>query len=175
MAHPGARSKIRAGIVATGVLLAASATACSSSDTATHPTSASTTPSTRPTAQATLMIGGHSHTITSGVSCVTSTSQLEATPPESGNETTRIHAQDGSASVMVSVSDESPPSVNSFSLSLKSGGGRYQMDEQPVQTATQVQATRQDKSFTVSGIGQATEPGQEEPHAAQFGIHVICP
>jgi hypothetical protein len=121
------------------------------------------------------MLEGHSHTISGGVECRTSPAQTTATPAESGTQTTRITAHDDSASVNVSISDLSPPDVNGFSLSLKAEGASYVMPYQPVQSATQLEATRNGKSFTVTGTGQAETGGQGGTRQLPFGLHMTCP
>jgi len=93
---------------------------------------------------------------------------------EFGDLTTRIGARDDSASFSLALSDETPPSVDGFAISLKVGTGQYQMPYQPPQSATQVQATKKDSSYTVTGSGQATVPGQTGMRQVAFGIHVTC-
>jgi hypothetical protein len=121
------------------------------------------------------MLDGNKHTMITGVDCNSSAAQPSATPAESGDLTTRISAHDDSASVSLAISDESPPSVDGFGLSLKVGTGQYQVPYQAVQSATQVQATKDGKSYTVTGTAQATTPGQSGTRQVTFGIHVTCP
>jgi hypothetical protein len=118
------------------------------------------------------MVEEHTHTISGGVDCSTSAAQPSATPAESGNQTTRISAHDDSASVSLSLSDATPPAVNGFAISLKTGSTDYQMPYQSVQSSSQVEATRKGKSYTVTGTGQAMAPGMR---MVPFGIHVTCP
>jgi hypothetical protein len=120
------------------------------------------------------MVEGHSHAITSGIECRTSPAQTSATPAESGTQTTRIEARDDSASVTISISDLTPPDVNSFSISLKAGSTNYQMPYQAVQSATQIQVTRDGKKYTVTGTGQG-ETGPNTMRQLPFGIHITCP
>ncbi len=98
---------------------------------------------------------GHTHTISGVVECRTSPAVRTATPSESGTQTTRVNAHDDSASVTLSLSDSTPPDVNGFGISLKIGSVDYQMPYQPVQSPTQVEATRQGKSYTLTGTGHA--------------------
>ena len=73
------------------------------------------------------------------------------------------------------MSDEKPPSVDGFAISLKVASGQYQLPYQGSQYATQVQATKDGKSYTVTGSGQGVSPSQGEVHGMTFGIHVTCP
>ena len=134
------------------------------------------TPSSSPVSvSTTVMINGNKHTMIGGVECTSSAAQPNATPPESGDLTTRISVHDDSASVTLALSDETPPSVDGFGVSLKVGSGQYQLPYQAPQTATQVQATKNGKSYTVTGTGQAASPKQGDVHQVTFGIHVTCP
>ncbi|AKO25327.1 lppO [Mycobacterium tuberculosis GuangZ0019] len=49
------------------------------------------------------------------------------------------------------------------------------MPYQPVQSPTQVEATRQGKSYTLTGTGHAVIPGQTGMRELPFGVHVTCP
>ncbi|OBA70090.1 hypothetical protein A5641_14150 [Mycobacterium sp. 1554424.7] len=153
------------------VALAAAVPACSSKSA--QPSSATST-SAAP-ASTTVMVGGNKHTIMTQVECKATAAQPSATPAESGDLTTRITVHDDSASVSLAISDEKPPSVDAFSLSLKAGSGEYQLPYQAPQSATQVQATKDGKSYTVTGTGQGTSPNQGDVHQVTFGIHVTCP
>jgi hypothetical protein len=118
------------------------------------------------------MMGGNKHTMIAGVECNNSA----AVPPaESGDLTTHITVHDDSASIMLAMSDEKPPSVDGFAISLKTGSGQYQLPWQAPQSATQVQATKDGKSYTVTGTGQGVSPNQGDAHQVTFGIHVTCP
>lgn len=80
----------------------------------------------------------------------------------------------------LSLSDSTPPDVNGFGISLKIGSVDYQMPYQPVQSPTQVEATRQGKSYTLTGTGHAVIrhaviPGQTGMRELPFGVHVTCP
>lgn len=121
------------------------------------------------------MIDGDRHTIIAGVNCTSSAAQPDATPPESGDLTTHITARDDSSSVTLALSDEKPPSVDSFAISLKVGNSEYQIPYQAPQSANQVQASKEGKSYTVTGTGQATTPGQSGTRQVTFGVHVTCP
>jgi Mycobacterium 19 kDa lipoprotein antigen len=153
------------------VVVAAILPACStkSGQPATQPTSTASSPS------ATIMVDGHKHAFPGGVECTSSPAQPSATPAESGNQTTRIKASDDSASVSMSLSDGTPPAVNGFAISLKVGPGQYQMPYQSVQSPSQVEATKDGKSYTVEGTGQGLAPGQSTMRDLTFGIHVTCP
>jgi hypothetical protein len=135
-----------------------------------------TTPSSSPTSvSTTVMINGSKHTMIAEVDCTKSPAQPSATPPESGDLTTRINVHDDSASVSLAVSDETPPSVDGFGLSLKVESGEYRVPYQAPQSATQVQATKNGKSYTVTGSGQGVSPNTGDVHQVTFGIHVTCP
>ncbi len=161
-------------VVASGlgvVLLGASLPACSSKSG--QPTSA---PSSSPASiSTTIMIDGNKHTMIAGVDCTSSAAQPSATPPESGDLTTRITVHDDSASVSLVLSDEKPPSVDGFAISLKVGNDQYQLPYQSTNSPTQVQATKEGTSYTVTGTGQATTPGQSGMRPVTFGVHVTCP
>jgi hypothetical protein len=131
--------------------------------------------SSRAPSSTTVMLDQHAHTITTAVECNSSAAKPSATPAESGDLTTRITAHDDSASVSLAVSDETPPSVDGFAISLKVGTGQYQLPYQSVQSPTQVQATKEGKSYTVTGSGQGSTPGQSGMRQVTFGIHVTCP
>jgi hypothetical protein len=114
----------------------------------------------------------------SGQSAPTSSTpaaQPSATPSESGDLTTRIAVHDDSASITLALSDEKPPSVDSFAISLKTGSGQYQLPYQAPESASQVLATKDGTSYTVTGSGQGTSPTQGDVHQVTFGIHVTCP
>lgn len=132
----------------------------------------STTPATSNT---TVMMDQHSHTITAKVECTTTAAAPHATPPESGDLTTRIKVGDDAASVSLALSDERPPSVDGFAVSLMVGNGQYQLPYQPTQSANQVLVTKDAKSYTITGSGQGTAPGQSGMRQITFGIHVTCP
>lgn len=123
----------------------------------------------------TVMMDRLSHSITKGVTCTNSAPQTTTTPTESGDLTTHIEAHDDSASVQLALSDEIPPSVDAFGLSLKSGPTVYQLPYQATQSATQVRATKDGKSYTVTGSGEAVTPGRSGTRQVTFGIHVNCP
>lgn len=168
---PPGRLIVLAATAAGVVVLAAGLSGCSSKGS--QPTSA---PSSTPTyVSTTVMIDGNKHTIIAGVDCKSSAAQPNANPPESGDLTTRINVHDDSASVSLTVSDETPPSVDAFAISLKVGNGQYQLPYQASNSPTQVQATKDGKSYTVTGTGQATTPGQSGTRQATFGVHVTCP
>ena len=153
------------------VVLGASLSACSSKGS--PPSSApSSTPSL---SSSTLMVDGNKHTMIAGVDCSSSAAQPSATPAESGDLTTRINVHDDSASMSLAISDEKPPSVDGFGFSLKVGNGQYQVPFQGVGSLNQVQATKDGKSYTVTGSGQGVSPGQGDVRQVTFGIHVTCP
>ncbi|CQD17896.1 LppO protein [Mycobacterium europaeum] len=158
-------------LVAAGLVLAAGLSGCSGkgSQQASAPSSSPTPPST------TVMIDGNKHTMTAEVTCTSSAAQPDASPPESGDLTTHISVHDDTASVSLALSDEKPPMVDGFAVSLALSTGQYQLPYQATRSATQVQATKQGKSYTVTGTGQATTPGQSGTRAVTFGIHVTCP
>ena len=153
------------------VTLAASVSACSG-QSGQSGSAASSTPAYSST---TVMVDGNRHTIIAGVDCNNSAAQPSATPAESGDLTTHITVHDDSASISLALSDEKPPSVDGFAISLKAGSGQYQLPYQAPQSVTQVQATKDGKSYTVTGSGQATTPGQSDVRQVTFGIHVTCP
>lgn len=141
--------------------------ACSSKGGQPSATSSSAVPPTT-----TVMMDGNKHTMTAGVEC---TNSAAVPPAESGDLTTHISVHDDSASIALSLSDEKPPSVDGFGISLKTGSGQYQLPWQAPQSATQVQATKDGKSYTITGTGQGASPNQGDVHQVTFGIHVSCP
>lgn len=151
--------------------LGAGLAACSGKGS--HP--AAPTTSTPALTSTTVMIDGNKHTVIADVDCTNSAAQPNASPPESGDLTTRISVRDDSASVSLAISDERPPTVDGFAISLKVGNGQYQLPYQGTNSPTQVQATKDDKSYTITGTGQATTPGQSGVRDVRFGIHVTCP
>jgi lipoprotein antigen len=152
------------------VVLGAGLSGCSGKGAQSAPTSSTTAaPST------TVMMDGNKHTMIARVECNSSAAQPSATPSESGDLTTRITVHDDSASITLALSDEKPPSVDSFAISLKTASGQYQLPYQAPETATQVQATKDGNSYTVTGSGQGTSPTQGDVHQVTFGIHVACP
>ena len=153
------------------IALAAALPACSSKGG--QPSSATSSSAAPPST--TVMIGGNKHTIMTKVDCTATAAQPSATPAESGDLTTRITVHDDSASLSLALSDEKPPSVDSFAISLKAGSGEYRLPDQAPQSATQVQATKDGKSYTVTGTGQGVSPNQGDVHQVTFGIHVTCP
>jgi hypothetical protein len=152
------------------LLLMAGLSACSTK----HGGPASPT-SSSPASATTVMLDQQTHTIYSGVDCNSSAAKPSATPAESGDLTTRITAHDDSASVSLALSDEIPPSVDGFAISLKVGSDQYQLPYQATQSPTQVQAAKEGKSYTVTGAGQGTIPGKSGTRQVTFGIHVTCP
>lgn len=151
------------------VALSASLSACSS-----RSGQSASTPSTTPASiTTTVMIDGNKHTMVAGVTCTTAAAQRNAIPAESGDLTTRISVHDDSASVSLALSDEKPPSVDGFAISLKAGNGQYRLPYQAPQSATQVQAAKDGKSYTVTGTGEASTSGGTRQ--VTFGIHVTCP
>lgn len=123
----------------------------------------------------TVMMDGNKHTMIGGVQCTSAAAQPSATPAESGDLTTHISVHDDSASVTLTLSDEKPPSVDGFAVFLKLESGSYQLPYQAPQSATQVQATKDGNSYTVTGTGQGVSPNQGDVHPVTFGIHVTCP
>ncbi|OJZ69905.1 hypothetical protein BRW65_21440 [Mycobacterium paraffinicum] len=158
-------------LTAAGVVLATGLSGCSGKDN--HPAS---TPSSTPVAvTTTVMIDGNKHTMTARVECSSSAAQPNASPPESGDLTTRIGVHDDTASVSLAVSDENPPMIDGFALSLTLATGQYQLPYQATKSANQVQATKQGKSYTITGAGEASTPGQSGTRPVTFGVHVTCP
>jgi hypothetical protein len=135
-----------------------------------QPAAAATSP-----ASVTVMMDRHTHSITTGITCTSSTPETTTSPTESGDLTTHIVAKDDSASVQLALSDETPPTVDSFGVSLKIGSTLYQIPYQPTVSATQAQATKNGKSYTVTGSGEAVTPGESSTRQVTFGIHVTCP
>jgi hypothetical protein len=176
MTDPDCRHRTRQRLVlaAAGlgaVLVGASLSACSgkSGQPTSAPSSTAAPPST------TVMVDGTKHTMTTAVECNNSAAQPSATPAESGDLTTRITVHDDAASISLALSDEKPPSVDGFAISLRTDAGQYQLPYQAPQSATQVQATKDGKSYTVTGTGQGVSPNQGDVHQVTFGIHVSCP
>jgi hypothetical protein len=172
MTDPRHRVRKGLGAVALGVVVLGGTVPACSNKTGVPSSSASSSPAAA--AGVTVMVEGHSHAITGGVECRTSPAQTSATPAESGTQTTRVEAHDDSASVTLSISDLTPPDVNSFAISLKAGSTNYQMPYQPVQSPTQIQVTRDGKKYTVTGTGQG-ETGPNTMRQLPFGIHITCP
>jgi hypothetical protein len=172
MKNPDARRRLGLRVAGLGVVvLVAGLTGCSSKGGGpASPASSSPAPSST-----TVMLDQHSHTMTSKVDCTSAASAPKATPPESGDLTTRISVHDDSASVSLAVSDERPPNVDGFSISLKLGNGEYQLPYQPTQSANQVLVTKEGKNYTITGSGQGTTPGQSGMRQVTFGIHLTCP
>ncbi|WP_374025516.1 lipoprotein LpqH [Mycobacterium sp. HNNTM2301] len=158
-------------LTAAGIVLAADLSGCSgkAAQPAPAPSSSPASPTT------TVMIDGNKHTMTARVECSSSAAQPDASPPESGDLTTRIGVHDDTASVSLAVSDENPPTVDGFALSLTLATGQYQLPYQATKSANQVQATKQGKSYTITGTGQASTPGQSGTRPVTFGVHVTCP
>jgi hypothetical protein len=175
MTNPGNRRcqrwVVRAAAALGLVALGAGLPACSSKGG--H--SAAAPNSGPPLASSTVMIDGNRHTIIAAVDCTRSAAQPSASPPESGDLTTRISVHDDSASVSLAISDEQPPSIDGFAISLKLDNGQYQLPYQGTKSPTQVQTTKVGKGYTVTGTGQATTPGQSGLRDVTFGIHVTCP
>lgn len=176
MTNPQCRHRMRRRLVLAaagfGVVLAgASLSACSGKggQPSSAPSSSAAPPST------TVMVDGTKHTMMTAVECNNSAAQPSATPAESGDLTTRITVHDDTASISLALSDEKPPSVDGFAISLTTGSGQYQLPYQAPQSATQVQATKDGKSYTVTGTGQGVSPNQGDVHQETFGIHVTCP
>lgn len=167
----GRRWVVRAAAALGLVALATGLPACSSKGD--HPATA--TSSGPPLASTTVMIDGNKHTMIAAVDCFRSAAQPSASPPESGDLTTRISVHDDSASVSLAVSDEQPPNIDGFAISLKLDSGLYQLPYQGTKSPNQVQATKDGKSYTVTGTGQATTPSQSGLRDVTFGIHVTCP
>lgn len=162
---------VLAGSALGALALGASLPACSGKES--HPASPpSSTPALTST---TVMIDGNKHTLIAAVDCSSSAAQPNASPPESGDLTTRISVHDDAASVSLAVSDERPPTVDGFAISLKLPNGQYQLPYQGTNSPTQVQATKDGKGYTITGTGQATTPGQSGVRDVRFGIHVTCP
>lgn len=120
------------------------------------------------------MIDGNKHTLIAAVDCTSSAAQPNASPPESGDLTTRISVHDDAASVSLAVSDERPPPSTGSRFHLLPNG-QYQLPYQGTNSPTQVQATKDGKGYTITGTGQATTPGQSGVRDVRFGIHVTCP
>ncbi len=158
-------------LAAAGIVLAAGLSGCSGKGG--QP--ASPPSSTPASVTTTVMIDGNKHTMTARVDCASAAAQPNASPPESGDLTTRISVRDDTASVSLAVSDEKPPMVDGFAISLTLATGQYQLPYQATKSATQVQATKQGKSYTVTGTGEATTPGQSGTRPVTFGVHVTCP
>jgi hypothetical protein len=169
-------TNLQRGIVRAAAALAvmasgASLAACSGNGS--HPAAPPT--STQALTSTTVMIDGNKRTIIATVDCTSSAAQPNASPPESGDLTTRISVHDDSASVSLAVSDERPPTVDGFAISLKLDNGQYQLPYQGTDSPTQVQATKDGKGYTITGTGQAATPGQSGVREVRFGIHVTCP
>jgi hypothetical protein len=172
MNNPGARRQTRRHVAGLSVVVLVTALSACSSNGGKPASPASSSPRPSPT---TVMLDQHTHTMNAKVDCKSTAAAPHATPPESGDLTTRITVQDDSASVSFALSDERPPSVDGFSISLKVGNGQYQLPYQPTQSANQVQVAKDGNRYTITGTGQGTMPGQSGMRQVTFGIHVTCP
>lgn len=166
------RRRIVGGTTGLGVLVLMAALSACSTKSGGPPSPTSSSPAFSIT---TVMLDQHTHTIYNRVECNSSAAKPSATPAESGDLTTRITAFDDSASVSLALSDEIPPSVDGFAISLKVGNGQYQLPYQSVRSPTQVQANKEGKSYTVTGAGEGTIPRETGTRQVTFGIHVTCP
>lgn len=171
MGNPNDRRAVLATAALAVVALGPSVSACSSKGGAPGAPSSSTPAAV----SSTVMIDGNKHTMIAAVDCTSSAAQPNATPPESGDLTTRISVHDDSASVSLALSDEQPPTVDGFGISLKLDNGQFQLPYQGTKSPTQVQATKDGKSYTVTGTGEGTAPGQNGMRQVTFGVHVTCP
>jgi Mycobacterium 19 kDa lipoprotein antigen len=169
MTDPHRRWAIGLGTAALALVLQATVVACSSQNQASPPSSPSPVAT-----NTTVMVDGHSHTISGKVDCSTTPKQSSTTPTESGTQTTRISAHDDAASVSLSLSDANPPGVNGFSLSLNAANANYQLPYQSVQDPNLVHASKQGNNYTVTGVGKALAPGQGGMRDLQFEVDVTC-
>ncbi|MBW0014997.1 lipoprotein LpqH [Mycobacterium sp.] len=172
MTNSAPRRRLVRAATGLGVAVLGSYLSACSSNNAQPPVAATSSPAASTT---TVMMDGNKHTMTARVECKSSAAQPSATPAESGDLTTRITVHDDSASISLAISDEKPPSVDGFAISLKTESGQYQLPYQAPESATQVQATKDGKSYTVTGTGQGVSPNQGDVHQVTFGIHVTCP
>lgn len=164
--------RIVGGTTGLGVLVLMAALSACSTKSGGPPSPTSSSPAFSIT---TVMLDQHTHTIYNRVECNSSAAKPSATPAESGDLTTRVTVYDDSASVSLALSDEIPPSVDGFAISLKVGDGQYQLPYQSVRSPTQVQASKEGKSYTVTGAGEGTIPRETGMRQVTFGIHVTCP
>lgn len=167
-----AQRRIRRRVAEFGVVVLVAALSSCSDNGGKPAAPASSSPAPSST---TVMLDQHSHTIANKVECVSSAAAPHATPPESGDLTTRITVHDDSASVSFALSDEQPPTVDGFSISMKVGNGQYQLPYQPTQSANQVMVHKDGRSYTITGNGQGTMPDQSGMRKVTFGVHVTCP
>lgn len=171
MGNPNDRRAVVATAAPAMVALGPSVSACSSKTGA----PAASTSATPAAVSSTVMIDGNKHTMIAAVDCTSSAAQPNATPPESGDLTTRVSVHDDTASVSLALSDEQPPTVDGFGISLKLDNGQFQLPYQGTKSPTQVQATKDGKNYTVTGTGEGSAPGESGLRQVTFGIHVTCP
>jgi len=162
------------------MLLAAMLSGCStnSGSPAAQPSagsaSTSPTPGTTPggsgAASAQLTVDGHTHTFSGPPSCKAQTANPNGTPP-SGN--TEIGASDDTASFTLSWLSDAKAPVVGMTLSFKVDNGGYGMPYYP--NPPGIEATQQDKNYTVKGTPPVEAPGQSSMSNLPVEIHVTCP
>ncbi len=125
---------------------------------------------------ASVTVDGHTHNISGAVECTNSSANPRATPPETGSGTTRISAHDDSAGFNLALSNDSPPRLDGFALSLTVDNGEYEMPYQSALSSNQITVTRQGNTYLVKGTGASVTrvpPGRSTNPT--FEIDVACP
>ena len=125
--------------------------------------------STTTTAGTTLMVDGHTHTISGPVTCKPSEANPTGTPPHGDTE---ISAGDGTASFVLSWLSGATPPLLGMTFVLKVDNGEYTTPWVPNPTA---EATQEGKSYAVKGTAAVTPPGQSAVKNVPFEIHATCP
>ncbi len=147
------------------VTLLAPLSACTKNNAAQpNPTSASVT------------VNGSTHKISGAVECTNSSANPHATPAETGSGTTRVSAHDDSGRFNLALSNDTPPRLDGFALSLTVDNGEYEMPYQSALSSNQITVTRQGNTYTVKGTGASVTrvpPGQSANPT--FEIDVACP
>ncbi len=88
----------------------------------------------------------------------------------------RISAHDDSAAFNVALSNDTPPRLDGFALSLTVDNGAYEMPYQSTLSSNQITVAKQGNSYTVKGTGASVSrvpPGQSANPT--FEIDVTCP
>ncbi|MBV8965743.1 MAG: lipoprotein LpqH [Mycobacteriaceae bacterium] len=129
------------------------------------------TPGQTTAADADLVVDGHRHTFSGTVVCATQAANPSGTPPRGDLE---ISAHDETASFSISwlLQDASAP-LAALSLAFKVDNGEYTMPYYP--HPPQVEATNQDKTYTVKGTPPVQTPGQNTMTNVPVEIHATCP
>lgn len=162
------------------ILLAAMLSGCStnggsptsqpSAGSASTSATTGTTPGGSGAASAQLTVDGHTHTFSGPPTCKAQTANPTGTPP-SGN--TEIGASDDTASFTLSWLSDAKAPVVGMTLTFNVDNGQYGMPYYP--NPPGIEATQQDKNYTVKGTPPVEAPGQSNMSNLPVEIHVTCP